>query len=355
MDISRLHPGIAPHRPATATAPGTSTRSEAPEALPPPVEDALSLAQFVATGLVYKLEGSRTERRLDQERPLESQPRVQLERPFVMVPGWTTNPAAFSDLGSKLTEGGINGGQVFFVRDGEFFRDPEAKVQASPESVPADSRVFQVLPKDNHASPEVVADELERSFEAIRQVTGAPRLDVEAYSMGGLSTRVYLDRGGKAVGRLMMLGTPNRGTRFAELAKHIIQRDIRWAMSMGGLTVGDLPALEWMSPVQGKGASNPRLSDLNSRWDEQASRLEDFHAVAGQGLITPADKGGRLFTKGDGLVPVDHTAPPGVEVTVLSGDKHHRLLNREAETYKELIGFFGWTPLSEPAAPPTAT
>lgn len=353
MDVSRLHPSVAPCRPAAV--PGTRARLESPEALPPHVEDTLTVAQFVATGLIYKMEGVRTERRLDQERPLEGQPQVELERPFVMVPGWTTRPEAFHDLGSKLTEGGLNGGRIVFVRDGAFFNDPEAQVQADPESVPADARVFQVIPKDAHAPPDVVADELERSFEAIRQVTGAPRLDVEAYSMGGLSTRVYLDRGGQAVGRLMMLGTPNRGTRFAELARHVIQRDVRWAMSLGGLTVGDLPALDWMAPVQGDGSSNPRLSALNSRWDEQASRLEDFHAVAARGLLTPAEKGGPMFTEGDGLVPVDRVGPPGVEVTVLSGDKHHRLLNREAETYQELIRFFGWTPLSEPAAPPAAT
>ncbi len=353
MDVSRLHPSVAPCRPAAV--PGTSARLESPEALPPEVEDALTVGQFVATGLIYKLEGVRAERRLDQERPLEDQPRVQLERPFVMVPGWTTRREAFNDLGSKLTEGGLNGGRIVFVRDGEFFTDPEAQIQAAPESVPAGARVFQVVLKDGHAPPDVVADELDRNFEAIRQLTGAPRLDVEAYSMGGLSTRVYLDRGGEAVGRLMMLGTPNRGTRFAELARHVVQRDVRWAMSLGGLTVGDLPALDWMAPLQGDGSSNPRLSDLNSRWEEQASRIEDFHAVAARGLLTPAEKGGPLFTQGDGLVPVANVPPPGAKVTLLSGDKHHRLLNREAETYQEMVRFFQWTPLSEPTAPPPVT
>ncbi len=352
MDVPRLHPGSPSCRPVVV--PGTSPPLDSPEALPPQVEDALTLGHFVATGLIYKLEGARTERRLDQERPLQGQPRVELQRPFVMVPGWTTRQEAFHDLGSKLTEGGLNGGQVFFVQDGRFFQDFETSIQAAPDSVPAEARVFQVVMKDGHAPPDVAADELDRNFEAIRQATGAPRLDVEAYSMGGLSTRVYLDRGGKAVGRLMMLGTPNRGTRFAELARHVIQRDIRWAMSMGGLTVGDLPALDWMAPDHGKGSSNPRLSDLNSRWEEQASRIEDFHAVAARGLLTPAEKGGPLFTEGDGLVPVASVGPPGVEVTVLSGDKHHGLLNREAETYQEMIRFFGWTPLSEPPPPDSA-
>jgi len=90
MDVSRLHQSLPPCRPAAA--PSAKARVETPQALPPEVEDALTVGQFVATGLIYKLEGARTERRLDQERPLEGQPQVQLERPFVMVPGWTTRP-----------------------------------------------------------------------------------------------------------------------------------------------------------------------------------------------------------------------------------------------------------------------
>ena len=350
MDVSRLHTNVPIS--ARACTPGAAALSQAPEALPPPLGDALTLGQYVATGLIYKAEGARIDRKLDARPPLDSQPRVSLDRPFVMVPGWTTRKEAFEELGSKLTEGGANGGRIYFVQDGEFFVDPQASFKAAPGTVPAEAKVFEVVLRDVHSPPDVVAGELSRNFEAICQATGAPRLDVEAYSMGGLGTRVYLDRGGQKVGRLMMLGTPNRGTRFAELARHVIQRDIRWAMSMGGLVVGDLPALNWMA-VDGQGQnSNPRLRDLNSRWPQQASRVEAFEAVAGQGQLTPAEKGKGLFTPGDGLVPLENVAPPGARVKVLEGTKHHGSLNREAETYQEMIRFFGWTPIAEAGGKP---
>lgn len=346
MDVSRLQSSVPCFAPGGASGlPARTVAPEAPEALPPQLQDALTLSQYVATGLIYKTSGTLSEQSLDARRPLEGEPRVRLERPFVMVPGWTTRREAFQDLRSKLTEGGLNGGRVYYVRDGEFFVDDLATVKAQPGVVPSDARVFQVVPRDGHASPEVVADELSRNFEAICRATGAPRLDVEGYSMGGLSTRVYLDRGGRAVGRLMTVGTPNQGTRFAELARHVIHRDIRWAMSMGGLTVADLPALDWMA-VDGRGQnSNPQLRDLNSRWPQQASRLEAFEAVAGQGQLTAAPQGMGFFTPGDGLVSREGAAPPGVQVKVLDGSKHHRTLNREAETYQEMVRFFGWTPL----------
>ncbi len=343
MDVSRLQTSVPLF--ARSGASGLPARTAAPEALPPQLQDALTLSQYVATGLIYKASAALSEQNLDARRPLDSQPRVRLERPFVMVPGWTTRREAFQDLRSKLTEGGLNGGRVYYVQDGQFFVDDLATVKADPGVVPTDARVFQVVPRDAHASPEVVADELSRNFEAICRATGAPRLDVEGYSMGGLSTRVYLDRGGRAVGRLMTVGTPNQGTRFAELARHVIHRDIRWAMSMGGLTVADLPALDWMA-VDGQGpSSNPQLRDLNSRWPQQASRLEAFQAVAGEGQLTAARQGMGLFTPGDGLVAREGAAPPGVQVKVLDGPKHHRTLNREAETYQEMVRFFGWTSL----------
>ena len=308
------------------------------------VEDAVMLGQYTATGLLYKMNGARIGKELAAHPQLDSEPRVAISRPFVLVPGWTTKPDAFQELGAKLTEGGANGGKIYYVKNGEFFVDPETREKLPSKDVPKEAKVFQVVARDIHESPSLVAEELDRDFEAIRTATGASRVDVEAYSMGGLSTRIYLDRGGQAVGKLLMLGTPNRGTRFAELARHVIHRDVRWAMSMGGISLADLPALSWLAVDDSQGR-NPLLQDLNSRWPQQASRVEAVEAVGGQGQLTPATQQGMLFAPGDGLVPTERLAPPGEKPRMLPGELHHSHLNREGASYKEMTRFFGWTPL----------
>lgn len=310
------------------------------------VEDTLVLTQYLGAGQIYKMEDARLREEFAARPPLADEPRVSLSRPFMMVPGWTTRRERFEDLGAKLTEGGANGGQVWFVKNGEFFTDPEATRLAAAGSVPAGARVFQTVLTDVHAPPSRTAEEIGRNLEAVQRVTGAGKIDVDAYSMGGLGTRVYLDRGGAAVGRLMMLGTPNRGTRFAELANYILRRDIGFAMSMAGITMADLPALQWMTVDDAKGVLNPNLHGLNQRWPQQRARLEDVTILGGQGQLTPASQGWRLFTKGDGLVPVESLSLPGTPAQVVEGDKHHGHLNNDPAVYREMIRFFGWTPLS---------
>lgn len=344
------------------TPPTVALRSEPPQASPagglrdgagllgPAVEDLLVLSQYVGAGQLYRMEDARFKEAAAVRPPLAHEPRVTLQRPFVMVPGWTTARARFEGLGAKLTEGGINGGKVYFVQDGRFFQDYRLLNEVGVQGPPADAKVFEVVLRDIHAPPDVVASELDRNFEAIREVTGAPRLDVNGYSMGGLGTRVYLDRGGSAVGRFMMLGTPNRGTRFAELARHILQRDIQWAISMAGLVPGDLPALNWMAVDDGQGKSNPRLHALNERWPQQLQRVEAAEIVGGQGQLTPASGDWRLFEPGDGLVPLHSLSLPGTPARILPGEQHHGHLNLDAATYREMTRFFGWTPLPPPTA-----
>lgn len=342
MQIRSSHPSPVPERHAPVTSSGLR---EAGAAFGPVVEDVLVLTQYLGAGQIYKMEDAKLQQEFSAKPPLAAEPRVRLERPFMMVPGWTTERVRFAALVDKLTEGGANGGRTYFVKDGQFFADFEATKLMAESSVPADARVFETLLKDPHAPPTQVADEIERNLAAIQRATGAPKVDVDAYSMGGLGTRVYLDRGGSAVGRLMMLGTPNNGTRFAELANYIIRRDIQFAMGMAGITMADLPALQWMTVDDRKGVLNPKLHDLNSRWPQQRAQVEDCAIVGGRGQLTPASEGWRLFTEGDGLVPVESLSLPGTPAKVVDGEKHHGFLNNDAEVYREMIGFFGWTPI----------
>lgn len=343
MEIRSSHPSPVPERHAPITSSGLR---EAGASFGPVVEDVLVLTQYLGAGQIYKMEDAKLQQEFDAKPPLAAEPTVRLDRPFMMVPGWTTERVRFAPLVDKLTQGGINGGRVYYVKDGQFFADFEATQVLAQGSIPADARVFETLLKDPHAPPPVVADEIERNLQAIQRATGAAKVDVDAYSMGGLGTRVYLDRGGQAVGRLMMLGTPNNGTRFAELANYIIRRDIQFAMGMAGITMADLPALQWMTVDDRKGVLNPNLHALNARWPQQKANVEDVHIVGGQGQLTPASDGWRLFTAGDGLVPVESLSLPGTPARLVEGEKHHGFLNNDAEVYREMVRFFGWTPIS---------
>lgn len=63
------------------------------------------------------------------------------------------------------------------------------------------------------------ARELARAVVALKERTGARRVDVVAHSMGGLALRYYLWNGGaEHVRRAVFLATPHRGTMSAFLA-----------------------------------------------------------------------------------------------------------------------------------------
>lgn len=63
------------------------------------------------------------------------------------------------------------------------------------------------------------AQEISRAVNALLERTGAQRVDIVAHSMGGLSTRLYLEDGEAVrVRRTVFLATPHRGTYTAYLA-----------------------------------------------------------------------------------------------------------------------------------------
>lgn len=301
----------------------------------PVVDDLYLVTRFAGLGQMYKFMEQRLSAEFDEKPPLAPKPPVLLERPFVVVPGWTTRRDQLNPLCAKLTEGGRNGGQIVYVRQGKFFEDLECTSRL--EELPRGQKVFQVVFSDNRMAPHLSAGELEQNLEAVRRVTGTSKVDVTGYSMGGLATRVYLDRGGEGVGRVMLLGTPNQGTTFADLAGEVIRRDIRWAMSMAGLSLADLPALEWLS------VGNSHLEELNRNWSRQEAGTEAFLTVGGRGLPTPS-RNWLPVTAGDGLVEVQGLAPPGGEVRILEGEHHHSHLPGDPDAYDQMIEFFGWKP-----------
>lgn len=266
--------------------------------------------------------------------PLASEPDVTLSRPFVIVPGYNTKSEVFTDLLQKLTADGRNGGMPFYVRNGAFFKDRECSVPAQPGTK---ARVFVVVFNSVLDPPRQTSGPLGQCLAGVRQISGCDRLDVQGYSMGGLATRLYLDQGGQNIGKLLTLGTPNRGARLASFAHFALHHDVGIAGSLG-LTPAHLPALEALLPE----SMNPFLKDLNSRWTAQRQRLDAFDAV-GAGS-RPTLSGEWNVSWGDGVVEAASAAPPQAEVKLLTGngDKRHEKLNSNPEVFAEMRQFFGW-------------
>lgn len=272
---------------------------------------------------------------------LNDLPPAKIERPIVLVPGWQTPQDRFDHLAEKLTGNGANGGRVYFVRNGEFFSDLECTKQLMVKD--ADARVFvAVFPRPN-TPPHETASDLAASLKAIQGLTGSAKIDVTGYSMGGLATRVYLDQGGDAIGKFMMLGSPNQGASMARSALGLLDLqaqgyDTDWLLSRKPITEADRQALGWLRPVN----TNPQLADLNTRWDQQKSRVENVRVLGSRSRPTlgPAF----LPTLGDGTVPAASLTPPGESAVYLNDSSHrnHGLLFSNPDTYMEMRDFFGW-------------
>jgi pimeloyl-ACP methyl ester carboxylesterase len=269
-------------------------------------------------------------------------PPAELGRPVVFVPGFHTPKNRFDHLLEKLTGAGGNGGRAYYVRDGEVFADQACTQKAEPK----DGRVFVAVFPTTNTPPNEAGPQLGRSLETIQRLTGMPKVDVAAYSMGGLTTRVYLDMGGEAVGKFMMLGTPNQGSAMARSALGILDLmengwDVQWVAARKPLQNSDRPALGWLLPVK-IGSDNPQLEDLNSRWPQQKARTEDVQLVGSNSKYTM----GRYFMPdvGDGTVTARSLQIDGENVTWLKDPSHlnHGLLFSNPDTYHEMHRFFGW-------------
>lgn len=59
------------------------------------------------------------------------------------------------------------------------------------------------------------ATDLQQVVQAISKLTGFEKVNIVAHSKGGLDARAYLSKGTDNVANLIMIGTPNAGSRFA--------------------------------------------------------------------------------------------------------------------------------------------
>jgi pimeloyl-ACP methyl ester carboxylesterase len=268
-------------------------------------------------------------------------PDFQLSKPLVLVPGWHTPDDRFDHLAEKLTHDGANGGQAYFMKNGQFYSDSKCTQTASTPG--PEARVFISMFNNTSEVPNQTSPQLDHNIETIKQATGADKVDAVGYSMGGLASRTYLDQGGDGMSKLIMLGTPNQGSKLADASLGLLnlKRDgyaIEWLLDRKQLSEADRTALEWLRP------NNPELVSLNSRWEQQRGQLDDAKAIGSASRWTLNEFGKPVH--GNATVPGSSLALPGLDVSLCKNKEfgEHGLLFSNPEVYAGMADFFKWAP-----------
>ena len=309
------------------------------------LKDIVAVTQFAGSGILYKNAGKKAQKLNEKFPPLADSPKVKLQDPLVIVPGWSSKPEKFDMLVQHLLSSGQNGERAVYVKDGQGYTDQEC-TQATAVS-PSD-KVFVAVFDTNLDAPDISAPQLEQVVSAVK-AAGSQEVDLLGYSMGGLSVRKMLNDGATKVDQVALLGTASQGTRFATLAEYIIKRDINWAMSLGGISVADLPAMSWLKAWDPeRPESNPKLDELNKNLDKQLAGANEFLSIASTGISTLSKSWGG-GTGGDGLVPAKSATLPGLATEYLpgKGNKHHGNLPHDKDVFATLTDYYGWERLGE--------
>lgn len=279
----------------------------------------------------------------------EGMPTVEIERPVVLVPGWNTTQDRFNPLVQSLTQNGSNGGQTYYLRGERIFLD-SACSEPVP-SIPSQAKVFVCFFENGSDPPSLSAPQLAKSLETIREATGNSKLDVAAYSMGGLATRQYLENSQNegldpGIGKLMTVGTPHQGAPMADLALQVLNLDqkgwpVQWIMSRRPLSQDDRGALEALIPTDSTHFPS-QLSEFNQRWAQQRQSLEDVLMVGSTEVKTFDTQMWRV--PGDGQVTADSCSLPDTPHKLLEGLPYpqHRYLFSNPQLRDLAQDFFGW-------------
>ena len=330
--------------------------TQGPKGPPPPdrswlsdvVEKAKDLKEATSLligGSIY-LANKKAALKLEQKvRPLADVKDVKMARPLVLCPGWNTEINKFQFLTDKLLVSGENGPEAVYLKQGKAFHDPECSLPL--EQIPSNSKVFVNIWDNVKTPPDQTAPQLKQNMALIQQALGPGKVDLVGYSMGGLAARKYLDEGGTGVANFMTLGTPHRGTRFAQMSARVIQRNIQWALKFSGLTAGDAGAMEWLA------AGSPKLAALNERWPQQRAQVDNVMFIAGRKEWTPSTRWFQL-SQGDGMVETDSSKLPGVTTKILTGKGflHHGSLPHDSQVFAEMQKFLGFEALAGSSSNP---
>lgn len=300
-------------------------------------EDTRIGTELVAGGTIYQANTERAHAFEKVKVPLSDEPNVKMERPLLISPGWNTDLHKFDYLARKLLASGENGDYAVYLKEGAAYRDPEATQPLNLAEIPKNIKVFVNIWDQLNSPPSVTAPQLKENLALLQQAVGPEKVDVVAYSMGGLATRNYLDKGGTGIRNLMILGTPNQGSRFGQLAGEALDRNITWALDYCGIKPSDRPAMAWTA------ADSAENLDLASRWEQQRAAVENLRIVGASEEATPA-VGDKPYVEGDGIVEPTRLGMPEADVRVLRGNPyyHHGALPYASGVFAEMRDFFGW-------------
>ena len=302
------------------------------------LDDTWDATIFLTYGTVSKVEAQVNDAQQAKKHPIGELPTPHLDRPFVMVPGWTTGPDALEPLASHLTRNQSNGGLTYFVKNGAFYtQDPKGNL-LPVAGAPKDARVFEMVWSDTHQSPEHNLPELKENLNAITKATGFDKVDAQGYSMGGLDTRLYLEQGGNQINRFMMLGTPNHGTSFGSMVVHVLDNKVEWASKLAGVGANDRESMEWLRDE----AHSPELQQLNADWGRELSQVQQAIIVGTDQLSTPTSHALGGMGPGDGTVPAGSLPLPNVKTVLVHEPMSHGSLNADESIEKLRDDFFGW-------------
>ncbi len=198
-------------------------------------------------------------------------------------------------------------------------------------------KVFAVSFPHPHGDNYLQAIQLADAISRVRELTRAPQVDILAHSKGGLATWIYL--AGLAstpyqgeVRRYIMLGTPNGGTDFAfrnPLFNYLIyisgsNGPMAWdqILSLGSLVDCSEQAIYHDGCFPGQ-------NQMLARWDEEFAPdplQQDWWTTyyGGSGLISHSRGIDAAIKDGEYCIQKlnRHGLPPGLEFSVLAGDKH---------------------------------
>jgi len=161
---------------------------------------------------------------------------------------------------------------------------------------------------------------------------GYPKVDIIAHSFGGLVSRTYIeDMGGdNNVRNLIMIATPNHGTRLADYLTGTIPDDPlgNSLMEIGlGMSRQIKEQKDWDSSINLRTIDNPRLSDLNNNFNPSSINTNYF-TIAGTHPYPDKWTSYKSFLPGydDGVTTVDSVTLPEIPLYCIGLD-HSSILN----------------------------
>jgi hypothetical protein len=304
------------------------------------VTDGIAIAQFTGSGFLYKEAAKSAAAHQEKTPPLSDAPVVKLTDPFLIAPGWTTKPEKFDGLLAHLLKNKENGTRPVYLKEGQAYTDKDC---SEPTEIQESDKVFVAVYDDVLSPPDKTAGQLDQAMEMIKAVQG-DKLDVLGYSLGGIAVRKLLDEKLETADQVAFLGVGHQGTRFAALAKYVVQRDIKFALKLANINASHLPAMEWMMPVEANDPSN-KLAELNANLDRQRAQVTEMVNIGSDGFGTITRPWGGV-EGGDGLVQKSSLNLEGVPTILVHGrgNKQHGNLPSDTDAFVEMMNYFHWTP-----------